>query len=80
VRHFTASRNKVPVSRKRRSRTVSARPQKAQRDRLLVRLEKRDWSKFSAVVSSLTAIVAIIFTALSLQATREQIPWRPKGR
>jgi uncharacterized protein YjbI with pentapeptide repeats len=39
----------------------------------------RDWSKITSVVSAFTALAALVFTALSLNATRDQISISQQG-
>ncbi|MFI9817106.1 pentapeptide repeat-containing protein [Saccharothrix variisporea] len=41
---------------------------------------RRDWAQVSSLVSALTAVGALVFTALSLQATRDQIEIAERGQ
>jgi hypothetical protein len=70
ARRFMLAAGRIPAASRHRSRSAPPLPGKARRS---VRAESRNWSGLAALVSSFTAIAALVFTAQSLQATREQI-------
>src|ERR1035438_10902661 len=77
-RRFAASGGQ-PHTARRRSRTALSMPSKARRERFPARPRRFDWKHFPTVVSSLAAVAALIFTGLSLQATRQQISIDAQG-
>lgn len=52
----------------------------AQRDQFRAQPKRPGWINLTAIVSSLTAVGALIFTALSLQTTRQQITIDAQGQ
>lgn len=73
-----ASRGKV-FARRYRNRARPSMPRQARQDQLRVRPKRPGWVNLPTVVSSLTAVAALIFTALSLQTTRQQISIDAQG-
>lgn len=76
ARRFANSAGKISPASRYRGRPASRLPGKA---RQRAATETSSWARLTAVVSSFTAIVALVFTGLSLQATREQIAIAAQG-